>query len=146
MQWDDSSHAGFSTAEPWISVHDDYKTLNAAKQIGSKESVYQYWASVLRLRKEFPDLLVYGRFELMSGDDADVFSYTRTSSSSPGRAVVVANFRPRAVKWTIPQGLIESSPSGKIALSNYPTRVHHSFSDKAMSLEPLEAFIWISGE
>lgn len=141
MQWDSATNAGFSTATPWIPVHEDYSTWNAASQVADPGSVYHYWASVLRLRKTFPDILVYGSFELVSRDDLEVFAYTRHSST--GMALVVLNFVPREVSWTMPKGLFRGQAT-EVVLSSY-TRAKASFiSGETITLAPLEAFVLLS--
>jgi glycosidase len=140
MQWDRSVNAGFSTSTPWISVHDDYPNFNAASQIADKNSVYHFWSTILALRKAFPDVLVYGSFDLISSEHPHMFGYMRVSES--GRAaVVVANFRPWAVTWTPPQF---NTRYGKIVLTNYPGRRRlPCISEEPLNLEPLEAFLWL---
>lgn len=141
MQWDDSPNAGFSSVQPWLPVHDDYKSLNAVDQVNDKESVYHYWASVLRLRKACPDVLVYGSFELLSPEHPDLFVYARAASS--GRAVIVTNFRPHEVTWSVPEKTFNSS--GNVALSSYPGRTSHSLLQSTVTVKPFEAFVWLSG-
>lgn len=142
MQWDSSTYAGFSTQSPWISVHDDFRDLNAALQIADKQSVYHFWSTILRLRKELPALLVYGSFELFSSENPDIFGYTRVSDMRE-IAVVIINFRSRLVTWTPPRHLGRLGP-GEIVLTNYPGRrtIRH-FSESLLNLEPLEAFVWL---
>ncbi|OQE40972.1 hypothetical protein PENCOP_c005G04881 [Penicillium coprophilum] len=141
MQWDASSHAGFSAVKPWISVHDDYKTWNAAIQVDDEESVYHYWSNVLRLRKSFPKVLVYGSFELISPEHPDVFAYTRTSEA--GCALAVINFRASEISWSIPAPIRERISSGKMVLSNYPQETR-SMLDSVITLAPFEAFLWLA--
>jgi glycosidase len=140
MQWDSSPNAGFSPVRPWIPVHDDYQNLNAEAQVNDKESVYHFWAAALRLRKTYPGILVYGSFELLSPEHPDLFVYARTASS--GRAIIVTNFRPHEVSWSVPQKALASS--GNIVLSNYG-RTSHSLTDPTVSIKPFEAFVWLSG-
>ncbi|KAJ5493953.1 CAZyme family GH13 [Penicillium fimorum] len=141
MQWDASTNAGFSPVKPWISVHDDYTVWNAALQVDDEESVYHYWSNVLRLRKTFPEILVYGSFELISPEHSDVFSYTRTSET--GCALVVVNFRANKISWSVPEPTRERFPSGKTILSNYPQETR-SVLDSVIQLAPFEAFLWLA--
>lgn len=141
MQWDGSENAGFSTSSPWISVHDDYMVFNAASQIADQHSVYHFWRTILALRKVYPDVLIYGSFDLISSEHPDMFGYMRVSDS--GRmAVFVANFRPRVVTWTPPRS--SKIKSGGIILTNYPSRRSLKYiSEESLNLEPLEAFLWL---
>ncbi|KAJ5158365.1 CAZyme family GH13 [Penicillium coprophilum] len=141
MQWDASSHAGFSAAKPWISVHDDFKAWNAAIQVDDEESVYHYWSNVLRLRKRFPEVLVYGSFELISPEHPDVFAYTRTSET--GCALAVINFRASEISWSVPEPIRERVSSGKMVLSNYQQETR-SMLDSVITLAPFEAFLWLA--
>ncbi|KAI2732554.1 CAZyme family GH13 [Penicillium roqueforti] len=142
MQWDASTYAGFSDAKPWISVHDDYPVWNASIQVDDQQSVYHYWSNVLRLRKEFPDVLVYGSFELISPENPDVFAYTRTSETG-SLALAVINFRASEISWTIPEQVKKLWSSGSIALSNYPQN-KRSVVDSEIGLAPFEAFLWLA--
>ncbi|KAJ5649621.1 CAZyme family GH13 [Penicillium longicatenatum] len=142
MQWDATVHAGFSIAKPWISVHDDYPLWNAEIQVENNDSVYHYWSNVLRLRKRYPEILVYGSFDLISSDHPDVFAYTRTSET--GRALAVINFRASEIEWTVPEEFRESWSSGSTILSNY-SRKQRSKLDSMVYLAPFEAFLWLAG-
>ena len=51
MQWDESGYAGFSSALPWISVPDNYQTINAAQEIDDPESIFSYYRKLICLRK-----------------------------------------------------------------------------------------------
>jgi len=42
MQWDASSHAGFTTGKPWMRVNDDYVTWNASSQVKDESSVWSF--------------------------------------------------------------------------------------------------------
>ncbi|KAJ5119858.1 CAZyme family GH13 [Penicillium atrosanguineum] len=138
MQWDSSAHAGFSSAIPWISVHEDYPVWNATAQVADAKSVYHYWASVLRLRKSCPDVFVYGSFELVSRDDAEVFAYSRHSSTNT--ALVVLNFEPREVSWTMPKNLF-CGQAAEVLLSNYTRSKASTIACETLTLAPLEAFV-----
>lgn len=139
MQWDDTTHAGFSTSKPWIDVHDDYQTWNAAAQVTDKNSVYHYWSRVLQLRKTHPEIFVYGSFDLVSPEHPDVFAYTRTADA--GRSLVVVNFRPKEVIWTVPENLRECFSGGQLLLSNYGRHEAAAGEQKEVILRPLEAFV-----
>ena len=77
MQWDDSEHAGFTTAEPWMPVHPNYKTVNAKAQVGDPDSVFSFYQKLIRLRKELP-VVTDGDFTLLMADDPHVFAYLRS--------------------------------------------------------------------
>ncbi|CZR44452.1 putative alpha-glucosidase (maltase) [Fusarium proliferatum ET1] len=132
VQWDSSTNAGFSTATPWIRVNDDYKEWNAAAQVSKPESVFEHWKSALALRKELKHIIVYGDFELLDEENADVFAYARSNGSQ--KVVVVCSFRDREISWSPPVDL----QSGKVLLAN---NAEVNLSQKTISLRPFEAFV-----
>src|SRR5262249_55425226 len=50
MQWDDSAHAGFSTAVPWLPLADNYPLLNAAAERASADSMLALHRRLIALR------------------------------------------------------------------------------------------------
>ncbi|VUC20432.1 unnamed protein product [Clonostachys rosea] len=94
FQWDDSPNAGFTTAEakPWMRVHDEYRSINAARQRDDPESILSFYKSCLRLRKQHKQLFVFGSFKLIDPENEFVFSYIkRDPKGSSKKAVVVLN-------------------------------------------------------
>lgn len=65
MQWDASPNAGFTTkdATPWMTINNDYLQWNVASQIDDPDSILSFWKRILALRKQLPDLFVYGAYE-----------------------------------------------------------------------------------
>lgn len=100
FQWDDSPNAGFAeaSAKPWMRVHDEYKSINVAKQRGDPSSILTFYKQVLLMRKTHRDLFVFGTFKLIDPEDESVFAYVKQSlgpaigTDGPRRmAVVVLN-------------------------------------------------------
>ncbi|KPM36171.1 Alpha-glucosidase [Neonectria ditissima] len=99
FQWDSSPNAGFSSAnaKPWMRVHDDYRDINAAKQTTDPESVLNFYKYVLKMRKNYRDLFVFGSFKLLDPDNESVFAYVKESPVPRGpdgtsrRALVILN-------------------------------------------------------
>ncbi|KAK9384666.1 glycoside hydrolase superfamily [Lipomyces mesembrius] len=136
MQWDATDNAGFSTVTPWMDVNEDYKVWNAESQVNDPSSVYAYWQSVFRLRREFKDVLVYGKFALVDALNESVFAYKRVHGST--EALIVTSFKDSEVTWTVPK---EYAKPGKILLTNYD----RSDIDPEIVLRPFEAFdCWFS--
>ena len=110
MQWTAGPSAGFCAegVEPWMRVNDDYKEVNAERQLAEKGdgeeemSVYHFWQSGLKYRKANMDIFVYGAFEIVGSDtDEEVFAYMQRAESGEAR-VVVLNFTGKEVLWEIP--------------------------------------------
>jgi len=133
MQWDASAHGGFSTSTPWQKENPSYPTINAASQVGIKDSVFEYWASILWLRKVHKDLFIYGDFEMLDVEHEDVFAYTRTFGEE--KVAVVSNFRKEIVSWKIPEGV--ELGEEKMLISSYGGL---DVKDRVLELKPFEAF------
>ncbi|EOL45179.1 alpha-glucosidase [Enterococcus caccae] len=80
FQWENTLHGGFSTAEPWLKVNDNYRMINAAQKDLESSSIYHYYQALIRLRKQ-TDALIYGRFELLLPEHPTIFCYTRTTTT-----------------------------------------------------------------
>ncbi|KAK9489496.1 glycoside hydrolase superfamily [Lipomyces doorenjongii] len=132
MQWDATDNAGFSSVTPWMDVNEDYKVWNAESQVNDPSSVYAYWQSVFRLRRESKDVLVYGKFVLVDALNESVFAYKRVYGST--EALIVTSFKDSEVTWTVPKEYVKP---GKILLTNYD----RSDIGPEIVLRPFEAFV-----
>jgi alpha-glucosidase len=56
MQWDASEYAGFSTAQPWLPLADDYQQENVANLIAAEPSILSLYRALIALRKRLPAL------------------------------------------------------------------------------------------
>lgn len=111
VQWTSDPNAGFCKPEvkPWMRVNDDYPTVNAAAQLEDSRSVYRFWQRMLRFRKERPEVFVHGDFQVVDGENKQVFAYSRVGADDGGRWIVALNFtgkdavvRPgEKVKWEV---------------------------------------------
>lgn len=103
MAWDGSKpHGGFSDGkEPWMVAHPLAHEINVADQLEDKNSVLAYWRSMLAFRREYADLLVYGRFDVVNVDDAELFTYVKTSDQGE-KALVMLNFTAFSKPWEAP--------------------------------------------
>ncbi|KAF2083473.1 glycoside hydrolase family 13 protein [Saccharata proteae CBS 121410] len=115
VQWSSEPNAGFCAPDvtPWMRVHDNYTTVNAAAQVNAPDdkphpdylTPYQFWRRGLENRKKHKDVFVYGDFELLGDDEEDraVMAYRRWSGKESW--VVVLNFSGDAVQWKVPDGV-----------------------------------------
>lgn len=133
MQWNDTSNAGFNdgSKEPWIKVNQEYKHWNAEKALSDKNSAFYFWSNALALRKEYKDVFVYGKFDLISEDNEEILAYTRESASKK-RAAIVLNFMPHEVEYTLPVTL---SINNSVVVSNYGD----AKADSRFTLRPYES-------
>lgn len=77
MQWDDTSHAGFTEGTPWLAVNPNYLTINAGAALADPDSVLHHYRRLIALRHEHP-VVVEGRFALLLGDHGEIWAFTRT--------------------------------------------------------------------
>ena len=52
FQWSAERHAGFTEGEPWMTVNENYRAINAAIQEGDEDSVLQYVRRLVQFRRE----------------------------------------------------------------------------------------------
>ena len=130
MQWDDSTYAGFSTAQPWIMVNPNYTKINAKDQVNREDSVFKYYQKLISLRHE-SDLIVYGAYDLLLDDDKDIYAYTRTLDDE--KLVVYCNFSENTCEAELP----EEFTNGNILISNYSDATVNS----KITLRPYEAIV-----
>jgi len=88
VQWDDSPHAGFSTAEPWIPVNPNYVEINAASAEADPESVFHHYRRLIELRHKEP-VVAHGDFTMLLPNDDRVYAFTRRLDDD--ELLVVAN-------------------------------------------------------
>lgn len=56
MQWDHSQNAGFTEAEPWLPLMENYEQINVKKQWEDKESMLNFYRKLIQLRQSEPAL------------------------------------------------------------------------------------------
>lgn len=128
MQWDDSAHAGFSKAEPWIAVNPNYTGINAARQLEDPDSVFHCYRKLIALRREHM-VFADGDFTLLYPEDEDLFVYARENEKE--KLLVVANFHGKTIPWPRIAGLEEMEP------------VCGVYADRADALRPYEAVLYL---
>jgi glycosidase len=87
MPWDGNDNAGFSTAEPWLPLHADWRTRNVARMTDNPRSILRLYRRLLALRRDCPALLI-GDFVLVTVED-EILVYERQHESE--RLLVALN-------------------------------------------------------
>ena len=131
MQWDNSNNAGFSNVTPWIKVNDNYVSIHAKAEIEDKNSIFNYYKSLIALRKQY-EVFVDGKFELFMEDHKDVFCYARSNEEE---LFVIANFHENKVDFAFPEKY-STILGDTLLLCNYKEVENHT------SLRPYEARIY----
>jgi glycosidase len=88
MQWSaDAPAGGFSTADPWEALGDDWQTVNVAAQTGDPDSLLSTYRDVIALRNASPALRDGATTVVDGGADA-VFAWLRTTQGQALLTVV----------------------------------------------------------
>lgn len=91
MQWDSSPNAGFTTADPWIRLHENYRETNVKTAAGNPNSLLNQYKKLISLRNSL-SALHYGEYSYLRFDDGLIF-YTRTYENQS--ISVAINFGPK---------------------------------------------------
>lgn len=114
FQWDNTANAGFTTGKPWLKIHPNYVTLNAAAQENDQNSVLNYFRKMTQLRKS--DLtFVYGKYTLLDAKNENSYCFTRELNGK--KYLIMLNFK---ATTSTPNIGIDISKA-KIVIGNYPT-------------------------
>ena len=110
MPWDESPQAGFSSAEPWLPLNQDWHSRNVAHQDANPGSMLSLHRALLSLRRQFQALSI-GSQQVHPAADG-VLLYERSHGEQ--RILVVLNLT------RTPQPL--ELPAGEVLLSTLPHR------------------------
>ncbi len=135
MQWDSSPNAGFTTGKPWLKLNPNYVDINVRQALDDRNSVFYYYQKLIRLRKQHA-VMVYGKYELILAEHAQIYAFTRTLGSE--RWLVMLNFSAGSPLFTLPPEILfrrhsliianypvdEDAPIDKVVLQPYEARVY----------------------
>lgn len=76
MQWNNHRYAGFSDAEPWIAVNENYHDINVENNLKDLDSVFYYYQKLIKLRKQY-SVILQGAYEPLLLDHPTIFAYKR---------------------------------------------------------------------
>ncbi len=96
MQWSDEKEAGFTEGTPWISVNPNYKEINAAAQVGSEDSVFNFYKKLISLRKKY-DIIAYGDITPIEANHPALLAYKRSWQGE--NLMVLCNFFEKELTW-----------------------------------------------
>jgi oligo-1,6-glucosidase len=99
FQWDSTANAGFTAGTPWIKVNPNKATVNVAKENTDPNSVLNYFRKMVKLRKDYKDLLVYGKYTLLDANHPEIYAYTRTAGKE--KVLVLLSFSKKASTFAL---------------------------------------------
>jgi|WetSurMetagenome_2_1015567.scaffolds.fasta_scaffold91367_1 alpha-glucosidase len=130
MQWTHEEHGGFSDCKPWLPVNDDYPELNVRSQERDKGSLFNFYRTLIALRKRYKALSKGEWSPLIRGKNG-ILVYLREFELE--KLMVILNFSSRRKKVELP-----GNSTGKIVFSTHRVQEDEFFSEM-MIAEPFEA-------
>ncbi len=88
MQWNSGSNAGFSKGSPWLPVEADARRYNVAIESKDPNSIYSWYANLLKLRHQNPAFRNGSYIPLESGNE-NVFAFGRKASGDDIALIVL---------------------------------------------------------
>ncbi|SDK61355.1 oligo-1,6-glucosidase [Catalinimonas alkaloidigena] len=135
MQWDDSPHGGFSTAEAtWIDVNPNYREINVAQAQANPDSVLNHYKKLIRLRRQH-SVLVYGEYEIIDEENEQVYAYLRKDAQEC--LLIMLNFTPKELRFSLPESV--QFTKSETLITNYQAV---TLSERTVTLLPFAAVIF----
>ena len=136
MQWDSGPQAGFTSGTPWLKVNPNYPQINAAQALADPDSIFYFYQKLIELRKTHP-VVVYGSYDLILPEHAQIYAFTRTYQDE--RLLVVLNFSLEPALFELPVDLAFQSAS--LLIANYPLGPARDI--QCFDLQPYELRVYL---
>ncbi len=134
MQWDATTHAGFSETRSWLPVGKNHTTHNVRDEEKDPYSMLSLYKKLIHLRKKSLELL-YGKYVPRESTSTDVFSFIREHGD--GKSLIVLNFGSSYVNEPLPFTSLQVTLNTR--LDHTPGKV---ITDKTITLRPHEGYIF----
>lgn len=135
LPWNgDDLYHGFSDVEPWIQNSPDDININIKDALLDENSVFYHYQKLIEIRKNY-DVVIEGKYKLISQSDSDVYAYMRETDEE--ELLVVCSFSDKKVNYTLSKDI--NIEKFELLLSNYPNVTYFS---KHFLLNPYEANIY----
>jgi oligo-1,6-glucosidase len=101
MQWDKTANGGFcsNNATPWMRAINNGITVDS--EIEDPKSVLTFWKDMIKLRKQYKHLFVYGRFDELETGHEELYSFSKTTLKE--KAYIVINLAREEREWKVSQ-------------------------------------------
>ncbi|MEZ9314628.1 alpha,alpha-phosphotrehalase [Vibrio lentus] len=114
MQWNNEPYAGFSQAQPWLDVANNYTEINAEQALEDKDSVFYFYKALIELRKQVP-VITHGRYQDLLPEHQSIFAYIRESEGQT--LLCINNYYGEETECVLPERF--EMMKAKSLLSNY---------------------------
>ena len=115
VQWSDAKNAGFTTAEPWMAVNENYKEINVARQEADPESVLNFYRKAVALRKKL-SCVRHGEYREHQKHSGKLYMYSMQDDRQ--KILVVCSFSEKNVTFKAPKDFYLGGAG--LILGNYP--------------------------
>jgi alpha-glucosidase len=105
MQWTDEIYAGFSKAEPWLPINNDFLERNVQNMAKDPDSILNFTKKIIAVRKNEP-ALQRGDFFPVTSDPKHILAYIRKYQDD--QILVILNFSSRELTYDLPEGTWDS--------------------------------------
>ena len=124
FQWSSEPYGGFSQAEPYLQMNQNYQWINAKDQMDDPKSIWSTYQQMiqLRLHSEHSKTLTHGDFEFYDNQHQEVLIFVRRYKNH--EIITLANFCDEYIEYPIMEG--------EVLMSNYA-------SNDMKGLQPFEA-------
>ncbi len=111
FQWDAGHEAGFTSGKSWLQVNPNYREINLAAQRGKAGSVYEFYRSLIALRRhpDWAETVVYGETVPYCPMQKNLMAYLRRGEKT---LLVAGNFQQEAQDLALP------GPVQRVLLNN----------------------------
>lgn len=132
FQWSPDKNAGFTTGTPWFKINDNYREINASSQIDDPNSIFNYYKSLIEIRKSSP-ALVTGKYRDLDPGNVNVYAYIRSLKDE--QYLILINMSENDILFQVPENI----KLKKIVIQNLDNPI---FSEREVSLKPWQASIY----
>ena len=102
MQWSSEKNAGFSDAEPWFPVNENYKEINVAAQNKDPDSLLNFYRRLIKFKLDNP-VALYGDYKELCKESDNLYAYIREYEGK--KLLVVCSFTAESVRFEAPEDL-----------------------------------------
>ena len=135
FQWDNTTHAGFTSGKPWLKINPDYIRINAATEEHDENSVLNYFRKLVQLRRQ-NKTLVYGKYRLLDKENSKAYTYIREDTNK--KFLIALNFSSATVTIYLDVPILEA----QLLLSNYSDTRKSLIETGKLELRPYESVIY----
>ena len=117
MQWNNEKYAGFSSTTPWIQVNPNKDVINVKKQSLDKNSILAFYRKLIRVRKQYSNIVKNGVYKDLAPKDKNIFAYERVLDNEI--LIVISSFTNKPLICKVMKKY--ESYKKDILLNNYDT-------------------------